>query len=85
MLERALEEEAEIEREERDGAQARLAKVQAERANRQTLQEGAAKMAVGDLQREVHMDEVRYDPFDLLYEIECLPTDHRQGPSEPRE
>ena len=58
MLERAVEEETQRERERLDAAQVQLARTQAEQANLHTLQEAGARRVLLDGHREAGMEEV---------------------------
>ena len=58
MLERAVEEETQRERERLDAAQVQLARTQAERANLHTLQEAGARRVLLDGHKEAGMEEV---------------------------
>ena len=59
MLERAVEEEAQREREKLNHAHTKLARAQATRANLQTLHEAQARRTLHDVHREVKLQEVR--------------------------
>jgi len=58
MLERAVEEETQKERERLDAAHVQLARTQAERANLHMLQEAGARRMLLDMHREAGMEEV---------------------------
>ncbi len=59
MLERAIEEQAQREREGLDKAHAMLAKTQAEKANSATVLEAKARRSLRELKQGVKMEEVR--------------------------
>ena len=83
MLERAVEEDVERERQHLNQAHANLAKTQARRAKKAALQEAKALQALREMKHDVQMEEVLWGGPLFVCLFTCLFLAGREGTVEP--